>query len=338
MKATIKDVARLAGVSIATVSRVINDVPGIKPANRERVLAAIRELSFQPNQMAQNLKSDVTMTIGIIVSDSSDRFFITVIKSIMKTADSLGYAVLIMDTEGDAEIERRCIRAVVDRRVDGLVISPTGFNDDYLQAIKKDGTAVVLFDRRSKLKGFDMVYVDKMNAAYQLTSELITNGHRRIALAVGPKNLITNFDRFTGYIQAFYDANLPVDNDLILYGTFVEEFGREALNKVLQMPQPPTAIISGSTVITKGILVEAQNLHIRIPADLSLVSYGNIEMSSLIQPALTYVDSHNLDVGQLAAKLLFERIQHPDREPKVIELESELHRGSSIARIGQAGG
>jgi len=330
IKKTIKDVANKAGVSIATVSRVINEVSSVTPEMRSKVWEAIGELDFRPNQLAQGLKSDITHTIGVIISDISNPFFMSIIREIEKKINEVGYNLLIVSSADDPEKERKDIKTIIEKRVDGIIISSTGQNEDYLSSIVELGVPVIIIDRKPFRNKFDAVYVDKALAMYEIANYLLTKGHRRISIVMGPRYIMSNFDRFSGYARCMQAANILLDNDLIIYGEFSEAFGRLALNNIIKMKNRPTAIISSSVQITRGILMEAKELGLSIPDDFSLVSYGNIEMSTLISPSLTYVESLNEKIGAVAGDLILNRIKDPEGNLEQKVFESKLILGDSV--------
>ena len=329
-KATIKDVAKVADVSIATVSRVINNIDNVKPALKERVQNAIKALGFEPNQLARGLKNDVTHTIGVIISDMANPFFMGLTREIEKKVNEIGYILLVVSTDDNPEKELKYIRVMAEKRVDGIIISSTGKNEDYLNSMAESGIPVIFVDRKPFKHKLDCVYMDKAYAMYNITNMLLSKGHKRISIVMGSREIMTNFDRFAGYARSIHEANMPLDNDLIMYGEFTEAFGRQALKEIVKMADRPTAIISGSVQITRGILIEAKQLGMTIPDDFSLISYGNIDMSTLISPTLTYIDSLNEKIGALAGELIISRMANPAEKPEQIVVEANLIMGESV--------
>jgi Transcriptional regulators len=332
-KSTIKDVAKAADVSIATVSRVINGIDNVKPALKARVENAIKELGFEPNQLARGLKNDVTHTIGVIISDMANPFFMSITREIEKKVNEIGYILLVASTDDNPEKELKYIKGMMEKRVDGIIISSTGKNEVYLNSIAESGVPVIFIDRKPYMHKLDCVYMDKAYAMYNITNMLLDQGHKKICIVVGPREIMTNFDRFTGYARSIHEANMQLDNNMIMYGEFTEAFGRQALREIVNMAERPTAIISGSVQITRGILIEAKELGIKIPKDFSLVSYGNIEMSTLISPSLTYIDSLSENIGALAGDLIISRLANPHEKSEQIEVEVNLVMGESVRAI-----
>lgn len=332
---TIKEVAKKAGVSIGTVSRVINGAKDVKEKNRIKVEAAIEELNFRPNHYAKNLKSNKSNLIGIIVPDLTDEFFLFLTNGIEQAATHEGYLVVVLTSKGNAELEKKYIEFLWEKRVDGIVITSAGGNEDILLPIRDKGTPVVFVDRKPQSHLFDSVYVDKRHGAYLATSYLIECGHRKIALATGPKELVTNADRFSGFIQALYDHNIPIQNEYIRFGSFTEESGLEFMHwfTSLSVEERPTAVLSGSTVITYGCLYGAIRLGVSIPDDLSMISYGSLGMEELINPKITYIHQMSTEVSEITSKLILEKIKTPLSHAQQTVLTPHIVVRDSVKRL-----
>jgi LacI family transcriptional regulator len=274
---------------------------------------AIEELSFRPNHYAKNLESNKSNMIGIIVPNLTDEFYLYLTNVIEQNAAREGYLVVILTSKDNSELERKYIEFLYDKRVDGIVLTSAGGNEDILLPIRDSGTPVVFVDRKPQIYPFDSIYVDKKRGAYLATAHLIECGHRKIALVTGPKGLVTNVDRFNGFVQAMYDHNIPIQNDYIRFGTFSEEFGLEFMQwfTSLSPEERPTAVLSGSTVITYGCLYGAARSGISIPDDLSMISYGNLGFEELINPKITYIYQMSAEVSEAVSTLILEKIKDP---------------------------
>ena len=227
--ATIKDVAKRANVSVATVSRVMNGVPTINEEMKERVEKAIIDLDYRPNKLAAGLKKNVTNTIGLVVSDISDSFIIGVTREIERMVQAAGYTLLMASTDNDEKKERESIEAMVSRCVDGLVVCPV--SRDIAGVLKNVQCAVASFDRNTLKNVYDTVYVDKEKSTYDAVTYLLDHGHENIALISGEKKLSTNFDRYNGYMRAFFDNDKMAVNGNFMFGTFSRQYGMEAFEK-----------------------------------------------------------------------------------------------------------
>jgi len=333
---TIKDVAKYANVSIATVSRVLNGVANVDESLKEKVLKAIDELNFKPNQLARALKNDVTNTIGVVVSDISNPFFINVAREIERQISVHGYMMLMVSTDGSPQKELQYMSVMQEKRMDGLIISPDISTQKHLDSIKKIGCPTVCIDRKALSTVYDSVYVDKVRSAYDLSDYLIKKGHTRIALVTGPKELSSNYDRYYGYVKASYDNNIGIDNDLVLCGSFNEEWGHESLKKLFNMDNKPTAIISGSVSITNGILCEAKEMKIKIPDDVSLVSFGEISMQKIIEPKVTFTQSMISEIGFIAGSMIIARINNTSLPIHEEVLTANIIEGNSVKNLNSS--
>lgn len=327
---TIKDVAKKAGVSIATVSRVINKADNVNPDLRQKVLEAISKLDYKPNRVARGLKSNTTNTIGIIISDISNPFFMKIAKEIENIVQEKDYTLILGSTDDNPKKELEYIKLLHEKRVDGLVISSTGENEDYLKEIQESGVPVVFIDRRPLENNFDSIYVDKVTTTYKMVKYLFEHYHRRIALVTGPREIITNYDRYVGYTKAFYEFNLEIDNNLLQFGHFTAVFGGKVLKYLLSLEKRPTAIISGSSLITKGILIQAQKDNLKIPDDFSIITFGNIAMNELITPKMIYADPKIHVIGKNAGEILLDRFSNLKKDLEEIKLEAEIVTGDSV--------
>lgn len=332
---TISDVAERAGVSIGTVSRVINGAVNVKKQNMERIQEAIKELNFRPNQYAKNLKSNKSNIVGIIVPNLVDEFYINLINQIEQTMTLEGYLLVVFSSRDSSELEHKYINYLWEKRVDGILITSSGQNEDLLQKIMHTGTAVVFVDRKPQANIFDTVYADKQNSARIATSHLIQNGHKRIALVTGPKSLSTNVDRFNGYTRTMYDNELPINNRYIWFGEFNTKCGLEFMKwYVRQDPdERPTAIICGSQMITYGCLLAAKEYGIRIPDEMSIVSYGNVGYEKLIAPQLTYIQQMDAEISKASAQLLIDKLNNRNDYPRQIVMKPEIIIQDSVKNL-----
>lgn len=333
MKSTIKDVAKHADVSIATVSRVMNGADNVNPALKEKVLNSIKELSYTPNQLARGLKSNVTKTIGVIIADIANPFFMKIMRQIETIIGGHGYTMLIVSTDDNAEKESKYINIMINKGVDGIVISPTGENEDLLYLVQKKGIPVVLISRRPNRLYFDTVYVDKADGTKKLNKYLFDKGHKKIALITGPKEFSSNKDRLRGYIESYFQENIQTDNTLIMNGEFTYEFGLASMKKIVDNKMDITAIIAGSPQITTGIYTQTKRMGVRIPEDISIVTYGDILNAELIEPRLTYINAMEEEIGREAGKLILQRIDNFDEKPKEVIFESIIIEGKSVKNI-----
>jgi LacI family transcriptional regulator len=331
MHVTIKDVAKAAGVSVATVSRVINGIESVDEALKERVEQKVDELGFKPNHLARSLKSDVTNTIGVAVSDISNPFFINVARQIENIIRKSGYTMLMVSTDSDPEKEIDNIHMFEAKRVDGMIISPN--SNEIADSIKNINCPIIAIDRKVLKNIYDSVYVDKEKSMYDAVCYLYERGHRNISMVTGSKELSTNYDRFNGYIKAHYDCGMAIDNNNILFGQFDTKFGKDAFEKIMSKENPPTAIISGSVVITTGILIKAKSMGINIPDKVSIISFGPMDLEELLDIKVTYIESLQTEIGQIAGEMIINRIKNPGLPVKLSILQAKIIEGNSVRTI-----
>lgn len=299
--ATIKDVAQRAGVSVATVSRVINHAESVGEAYRTAVQAAISELNFQPNIAARSLKKRPYRTIGVIMPDFSTPFYEKIIKRIETEFRAGGDLVLFVNAYDDPAIERKGIAFMMEHQADVILISSTGKNEEELAKVQSAGVGVIFVDRRPAEPLFPAVYMDKKSGMDQALSFLEEKGHEKICVVTGPRHLASNYDRFAGAMDYLYERDRDPSSIPFYYGSFSEEFGYEAAEMILSGDDAPTAMIAGSAVIAAGIMRRCREMKKRIPQDLSLISFGDFSIGQLIEPRLTYITDENESIGALLA-------------------------------------
>lgn len=332
---TIKDVAKRAGVSIGTVSRIINGARNVKKSNLEKIEKAIKELGYRPNQAAKNLKSNKSYIIGIIVPNLFDNFYVNLITRVEQALTSMGYLLVVLSSHNDVELEKKNINFLWEKCVEGIMIISTGQNEDLLWRIYENGTHVIFIDRPPRKNVFSSVYTDKQIAARKATNLLVKYGHKKIAFVTGMRNLISNEQRFNGYISAMYESQIPINNNYIWFGDFNPKTGMDFMEWYVKQDNDskPTAILSGSVMITYGILLAAKQYGIKIPDDLSLISYGNILFDKLIEPRITYIQEFIEEIGDASVELIMEKIQNPNAHERQLIMEGELIENDSIKHI-----
>jgi len=304
----IRDVAKLAGVSPITVSRVINNFSAVNSATRERVNEAIEELGYVPNTLARSLRSKQTCLIALVLSDITNPFWTTIARGVEDKAGENGFHVILCNTDENPEKEANYINVLLQRRVDGIILAPTTNDKNRLRAIKRHALPCVLLDRR--VNGFkcDSVVSDGREGARQMTQRLIRLGHRRIAIIAGPSNISTGQERVEGYRQALREHKLPVDEGLIAHGIYTPDSGYQFAKQMLKLEPKPTAIFAGNNFMAVGALQALREEGLRIPQDVALVGFDDIPQGSLISPALTVVSQPAYEMGVAAAESLLSRL------------------------------
>lgn len=324
---TMKDVARLAGVSAKTVSRVFNDEPFVVDATRERVQAAMRELNYVPNTLARSFRSGTDAVLAVAVPDLADPFFAAMIRSIEHAADAYGFAVMVTGLNRDITREQDSVEALLRRQVLGLIICPVSQDQSYLKPWQAR-TPIVFVDRRPSKLTADTIVEDNLGGARRATTHLIAHGHARIAFIGDSTELATTRLRLDGYHRAMHEAGLPVTPALVCLGATSSTAAGAAAAALASGADAPTAIFSANALGSMGIIAALQDLG---RDDIGLVGFGDFPMSSVIRPALTVIDQHPDELGRLAvARLLLRRENPTKRLPQQVMLPVELVvRGSA---------
>jgi LacI family transcriptional regulator len=321
-----RDVALLAGVSLKTVSRVINDEPGVAAATAERVSVAIDELGFQRNDLARSLRQGrSSSTLGLVIEDVANPFYSAIAQAVEAAARERGYMLITASCEEDPARERELVQALLRRRVDALLLVPAGRDHSYLARETADGTPVVFLDRPPAGLDADCVLLDNVGGARAAVDHLLAHGHERIAVVADPASLYTAAERIAGYRQALDAAGVPVREELVRPGTHDVDQAEAVARELLSLPpeRRPTALFAGNNRITIGALRAARGAEPR-PA---IVGFDDFELADLL--GMTVVRHDTSQMGAHAAALAFERLDGADRPPRRVVVPTELiARGS----------
>lgn len=340
MRATIKDVARTAGVSPTTVSFVINNKPvSISAETRKKVLAAVDELNYRPNQLAVSLVTNTTNTIGVILPDSSNPFFAILSRYIEDLLRQKNFAVIIGNTNGNPSTTRKYLRIFSDRRVDGIILAQLDFEDSSETAkcqelISTLNIPIVYVDRITGSSDDCSVEVDQIQAGYLATRHLLELGHRKIGCAAGSISLNVNAGRYLGYQKALSEYGITTDPNLLFCDALSIECGSKALPCLLG--QNVSAIFAFNDMIAYGIYKECRNYNLSIPGDLSVVGVDDIIFSEILNPPLTTIAQPLPQIADYAVSAILSLLEETASKPTAIRLNPFLKvRGStSVPRSG----
>ena len=322
---TINDVAKRAGVSLVTVSRVINNTGNVSAATQEKVERAIEELGYVPSVMARSLRSKRTHTLALIVSDVTNPFWTTVARGVEDAAQSSDYSVFLYNTDENPIKQRRCLDVVVAQRADGVIIAPYDSDAKNLGNLRRRNIPTVVIDRRIEGWEVDSVHGDSISGAKALVEHLIGLGHRRIAMLAGPADTSTAEDRVTGYCLALAEAGIPVDPQLIKRGEYKSASGEELAHQVLAEGLNPTAIFAANNAVAVGVIQAVGDRGLRIPQDIALVCFDDLPNLSRLFPFLTVVAQPAYDMGVNAAQLILSRLDSEvSLQPRHVVLPTRL--------------
>lgn len=324
--ATIKDVALLAGVSITTVSHVINETRFVSDELRTSVLAAVEELNYRPNVLARSLRRGETKTIGLIVPDNSNPFFAEVARIVEDVGFENGYSVILCNSDGNADKEAAYINVLITKQVDGIIFIAAGGKQEHLRELLAQHIPVVVADRDIPQTLADVVLVNNEQGGYDAARYLITLGHRRVACIAGPSDVSPSADRVHGYRRALRESGIPVAQELIVPGDFRSQSGETAMAQLLGLDEPPSAVFACNDVMAIGALRAVRNAGLQVPGDVSIIGFDNISSASAVSPALTTIAQPIVELAIQAAQLLISRIQNGQegRSGQRIVLDTEL--------------
>lgn len=332
---TIAEVARHAGVSQATVSRVINGNATVAAELQARVRRAVQELGYQPDRAARRLRSNASQVLGLIVSDIQNPYFTAVVRGVEDAAYAQGMAVLLCNSDGDPDKQASYIQVLRAERAAGLIVAPTSIRDGpMLIEVRANGTPVVLLDRQIEGAAFDSVVVDNVHGAEMATTHLLALGRRRVALIAGALDTTTGRDRLRGYLQALEARGVRSDPQLIKEGDFKYDAGYTLTRALLEQSPRPDALFVANNLMTLGALKALREAGVRVPDDIALVGFDDFPWASELQPPLTTVAQPTYELGRTAAQQLFERLREPDAPARTHVLQTRLVvRASCGARL-----
>lgn len=336
MKATIKDVARLADVSISTVSRVINNNYPVSDAVRERILKTIEELGYHPNNVARSLKINKTNLIGLVVADIANPFFMSMAKGMESVITRYSYHMLVCSTDENEENEINILNMLCEKNVDAVVLSSCTNKNEHINKLIEDNCLFVLADRRIDGVKADTVVNDNFWDSYRLTAHLIKKGHNRIGILNGILSNSTSSGRYNGFKKAMKDFNIPIVEDWLLNGNSNSEDAFREIKRLVDKSIPlPTAFFSTNNLMTEGILLAFQTYGYKVPEDISIVSYGQISNYELIRPKITCVKQAPFLMGQKIGQLLIEKFDSDRSSSSFKEaiIMSEFIEGHSVKSI-----
>ncbi|WP_413305916.1 LacI family DNA-binding transcriptional regulator [Bacillus sp. 1P10SD] len=332
-KVTIKDVAREAGVSIGTVSKVLNNKGYVSKETRSKVLEIIELLKYQVNANARSLKAVRTKKVGMIVSDISNPYIMSIAKTIESTLRPIGCHMLIMSHNENEETERELIQLILEQRVEALVLIPTGGNPELVQFVINQKIPVILVDKKIEGITTDLIVDDNYYGSYESISYLNSLGHERIGVIYGLTKNSVGKERLEGALDAIKTFQCSNDSSLIKPGEFNAESAYEAATELLLLPNPPTAIYSCNNTMTIGLLKATNEQGLKIPEDISIIAFGDASQWELIQPPLTLMTQPLKRIGVESAILLKNRItMDEDFSPKQIIIKPELQIRSSCSK------
>ncbi len=338
MSVSIIDVARRAGVSKSTVSRVLTNADSVRPHTRARIEAAMRDLGYRPNALARGLVHGRTHTLGLVVFDLLNPFFGLLTRGVEEAAQERGYNVLIGDSAGSVVRQRACLAMLAERRVDGLLVAPFGARDEELAGIQAAGLRTVLVNSTiDDDAALSSVGVDNARGGYLAAHHLLALGHRRVGFLGDAHTVESCRERLSGYRRAHQDAGIPDDPWLVVEDLDGMEAVRLAVQRLLALPRPPTAICAVNDQFAIATLQALSLLGRRVPDDVALVGYDDIPVAAWLSVPLTTVAQPKEEQGRLAAGLLIDEVERPDTPVQRVVLQPRLVVRQSCGALPRPG-
>src|SRR5215469_16589278 len=328
---SIKDVAKAAGVSTATVSRVLSNGEHVRQEVRKRVMDAVERLEYRPNLLARILRSQQTTTIGLIVSDIRNPFFTSISRAVEDTAYEQGYSLFLCNTDENPEKEAIYLNLMQDENVAGVIFSPTRHTAAQFTASSLPFPTVII-DRSVGDAEVDAVLLDNVDSAFRLTMHLLEQGYRHIAALCGETST-TGRERYSGYAKALSAYGLSPAAEYVKFIQPRTEAGYAATLKLIDATQPPEALLTTNSLLAAGALQAMRERNLSIPGDIALVTFDETTWAALVQPAITLIEQPTYEIGRTATELLLQRIADPGRPTRQVILKGRLLlRGSSAPR------
>ncbi len=323
---SLKKVAEKAGVSIATVSRVINNSPSVNANTRIRVQKIIKELNYSPNRVAKRLRNRNTSSnlLGVLIPDIQNPFYVEVLRGIEDVSYKNNYALMVCNFSQDETKEQMYLDIIQSESVDGLITAPVHEKDQKVINLVKGGLPIVCVDRGLLDVDVDVVLVENRKGAYQAVDLLAKKGYKRIGYISGIPKIPSSREREIGFQNALKDNNLTLYPELIKYGNSAHESGVQLCDELLSLPNPPDAIFTGNNLITLGALETIHRRKLQIPKDIAIVGFDDMYWSISLNPPLTAVRQPAYEIGKCAAEQLISRINNPDRPTSSMILKTEL--------------
>lgn len=335
--ATIKDVAKLAGVSTTTVSHVINKTRFVAEDTTKAVWDAIQALHYSPSAVARSLKVNTTKSIGMIITTSEAPFFAEIVLAVEEYCYRQGYSLFLCNTQNNPEKIQNHLDMLIKKRVDGVLVMCTEYTENSLTLFNGTNIPMVIMDWGRHDEKSDRILDNSFEGGYLATKHLIDNGHKEIGVIAGNLEKTTARDRFNGFLEAMKEANLPVRQEWIIEGDFEPEDGYECMNNLFRLEKLPTAIFCFNDVMALGAISAITERGLSVPNDISIIGYDNIHSSRFYAPPLTTIHQSKSRLGTQALNLLLERIQKEEKvsEPQILEFHPELVPRKSVLNLNQ---
>ncbi|MDC3412681.1 catabolite control protein A [Aquibacillus sp. 3ASR75-11] len=330
MNITIYDVAREANVSMATVSRVVNGNPNVKPTTRKKVLNTIERLGYRPNAVARGLASKKTTTVGAIIPDISSIFFAELARGIEDIATMYNYNIILSNSDQNKDKELHLINTMLEKQVDGIVYMGGTITEEHIEQFKRSPAPIVLAATIDETNSIPSVNIDYEQAAYEAAKLLIDHGHHP-AFVTGLDETDINNQKYNGYIRSLEENNQSIEHAFIVKGDYSYDSGIEAAQQLLELEQPPTGIFVASDEMALGVIHGIQDRGMRVPDDIEVFGFDNTRLATMVRPTLSTIVQPMYDIGAVAMRLLTKFMKKEEvSEQNVILPHRIIERDSTI--------
>lgn len=330
MNITIYDVAREASVSMATVSRVVNGNPNVKPATRKKVLEVIDRLGYRPNAVARGLASKKTTTVGVVIPDISSTFYAELARGIEDIATMYKYNIILSNSDQNKDKELHLLNTMLGKQVDGIVFMGGNITEEHVKEFEKSPAPIVLAASVEESKKISSVNIDYAQATYDAVSSFVEKGHKVIALVLGTLDEpINSVHKLSGYKKALDDAGIPFKEELVIEGDYTYESGMESFDRLLELSEKPTAIFVGSDEMAIGVIHSAEDKGYKVPDDVEVISSDNTKLTLMVRPQLTTVVQPLYDIGAVAMRLLTKYMNKETVEDGIVVLPHRIESRAS---------
>lgn len=333
MAATMKDIARQTGLGLATISSYFNG-GNVREKNRIKIEAAIEELHYEVNEVARGLKTNATRTIGVVIPELNNTFCAEIITGMEDVLRSHGYATIVCDCRTDKKLEQEAVEFLIRRRVDGIINMPVDEKGKHLRKFQKTGKPIVLIDRRIQGISCDSVLVDNRKAAEDAVQCFIKNGHRNIGIIGGPEGIFTAQERLSGYSKALKEAGIPIRDSLIFHGDYTIQGGVRGLEELVRSNSDMTAVFVTNYEMTMGAMIGVNELGVKIPEQLSMIGFDNLQFARACNPKLTIVSQPTDGIAREVARIMLEHLENGKQENEECfseKLQTEIIEGKSVS-------
>ncbi|WP_026693632.1 catabolite control protein A [Peribacillus kribbensis] len=329
MNITIYDVAREANVSMATVSRVVNGNPNVKPATRKKVMEVIDRLGYRPNAVARGLASKKTTTVGVIIPDISSIFFAELARGIEDIATMYKYNIILSNSDQNTEKELHLLNTMLGKQVDGIVFMGSKISEAHIEEFKKSPVPIVLAGTLDETGQIPSVNIDNESAAYDAIKFFTEKGHKKIAFLSGVYKDPINEKRMAGYKKALEEADIEFNEEYVVDGDYTYDSGMEAIDRLMKIQEKPTALLAGGDEMALGVVHAAQDAGVQVPGDLEVISFDNTRLTLMVRPRITTVVQPLYDIGAVSMRLLTKLMNKEEVDDESVFLPHRIEERDS---------